>query len=365
MHSNMHPFRHGGDVLSYCTAERHTPPLDFSANTSPLGFPLSGMAALIRALPSFSRYPDPYSRRLRAALAEAEHADAGCIASGNGAGELIYAAVQAVKPHRVLIVEPAFSEYRRAAARIGGGSCAVESFVLTEQTGFCLTGELCELLCSRIAAADMVFACSPSNPCGTIISERSLARIARACGTHGAFFFLDGCFMPFVSGYCRGGVFSLLDGLCRFAAVKAFTKFYGMAGLRLGYAVCSDTQTADMISGALAPWSVSCAAQAAGQAVLRDTRYAENVRRVTARERQFLCSALDTRGIPYIRGNANFLLCRSPEGGDIAAQLLAHGILVRSCADFAGLDSRWFRIAVRRRRDNKKLINALTRILNA
>ena len=169
-------FSHGGDVALY--THRKKTILDFSANTSPLGLPFAGRLALISCCAGISQYPDPYCRKLISAISLREQISDSHIVCGNGATELIYAAAHAVKPRRALIVEPAFSEYRRALLITGCSESAIESFMLTADTEFSLTEELCAELCHRLTGIDMLFVCSPSNPAGTVIPFALLERIA-------------------------------------------------------------------------------------------------------------------------------------------------------------------------------------------
>lgn len=364
-------FSHGGDVASY--AHRKKTILDFSANTSPLGLPFAGRLALVSCCAGISQYPDPYCRRLTRAISLREQISDSRIVCGNGATELIYAAAHAVQPRRALIVEPAFSEYRRALLIAGCSESAIDSFMLTADTEFSLTEELCAELCRRLTGIDMLFVCSPSNPAGTVIPFALLERIAAACAANHVFMVVDSCFMPFVTDDIRWQRCLLHSG-ADIIILKAFTKFYGMAGLRLGYALCSSEQAAENIVNVLPPWNVSFGAQCAGTAVLDSRWYERRLRRLITKERQYLYENLSTLGFYCVRGRANFLLCTLepliqtgilPPGFDLPCELLKHNILVRRCADYAGLGSTCFRIAVRRHRDNKRLIQVVKKIIAA
>ena len=148
---------HGGDWMGY--RERFgRDALDFSANVSPLGLP-EGVAQAIRdALPLADRYPDPLCRTLRAALSRAEGVPQERILCGNGAADLIFRLVWAVKPHKALVTAPTFAEYASALDTV---ECEVKRFFLDETNDFAPTDALVDAVDESI---DMVFLCQPNNP---------------------------------------------------------------------------------------------------------------------------------------------------------------------------------------------------------
>lgn len=134
-----------------------------------------------------------------------------------------------------------------------------------------------------------------------------------------------------------------------------------MAGLRLGYGLSADAAFLDAMRRSGPPWSVSHPAQAAGLAALEEPDYAERVRALVRSERPRLFAALQALGLRVIPGEANFLLFQSRQPLDKG--LRARGILIRSCADFHGLDESWYRCAVRTEEENGRLIAALREVL--
>ena len=134
-----------------------------------------------------------------------------------------------------------------------------------------------------------------------------------------------------------------------------------MAGIRLGYALCADRALLERMYLAGQPWSVSVPAQAAGAAALRETAYRERVRSLVRRERPWLAKRLGTLGLRVVPGEANYLLFQSPVS--LGEPLARRGILLRSCANYIGLDETWYRTAVRTRRQNQRLMEALEEIV--
>lgn len=345
---------HGGDWAGFALAHGR-PPLDFSANISPLGVPGGVQKALRDAAGRADRYPDPLCRELRAALSAHEGVPAEWILCGNGAADLIFRAVLARRPRRALVTAPCFGEYE-AALRLT--DCAVERVLLREERDFAPDGDLLEAITPE---TDMVFLCEPNNPTGVTTSPALLTRILERCREAGALLVLDECFGDFLDAPGAHSRKADLGEFPNLLVLKAFTKLYAMAGVRLGYALCADTDFLERMRRAGQPWAVSSPAQAAGIAALRETDYARRVRELTAAERAWLFRQLTGLGLRVIPGEANYLLFRSPR--PLEEPLARRGILLRNCGNYAGLDETWYRAAVRTRRDNRRLTEALEEVL--
>lgn len=341
-------YDHGGDIYGTDGVR-----LDFSVNTNPLGMPDTVRSAIIDALPTYSRYPDPHCRELRAALGAFHALDPAQILCGNGAAELIYAVSAAFRPKTTLVTAPAFSEYEKAVRLYGG---EMRYYPLSERDGFVLTEGILEELTPQL---DMLFLCTPNNPTGRLIPTELLCRIAEKCYENDIAFVLDECFLDFTDGR------SMLGELRRFPkllVLRAFTKIYAMAGLRLGTLYCAHTAVLERIAAHIPTWSVSAVAQAAGKAALRDDTWLQKTRRMTEEERSFMVSALRSLGLAVYPGDANFMLIKSDT--PLYAPLLERGIMVRRCESFNGLDRRFVRIGLKTREENRALINALGEVLN-
>ena len=345
---------HGGDWAGFALAHGR-PPLDFSANISPLGVPTGVQETLREAAGQVDRYPDPLCRELRAALSEYEGVLAEHILCGNGAADLIFRAVMARRPHRALVTAPTFAEYETALETVG---CAVEHFLLKAENGFALDKGFLDAI---MPETDMVFLCEPNNPTGVTTDPVLLTRILERCRETGTLLVLDECFGDFLDAPEAHTRKADLAEFPNLLLLKAFTKLYAMAGVRLGYALCADKDFLERMRGAGQPWAVSSLAQAAGAAALRETEYVRQVREVTAAERAWLIQQLTGLGLRVIPGEANYLLFQSPRF--LTGPLERQGILLRNCGNYVGLDETWYRIAVRTRTDNQRLIKSLEEVL--
>ena len=314
---------HGGDWAGYRARFGHDA-LDFSANVSPLGLPQGVADAIVAALPTADRYPDPLCRELRTALSRAEQLPEPWILCGNGAADLIYRLVWALKPRRALLPAPTFAEYAAALESVG---CEVKRKTLHEADDFAVTEAFVQAVNQSI---DLVFLCQPNNPTGQITPPELVQRLVRRCADCGA-------------------------------VLKAFTKLYAMAGVRLGYALCSDTALLAKMQAAGQPWGVSSLAQAAGAAALRETAYADAVRALIADQRPKLAAGLRALGLQVIEGSANYLLFRAPE--TLGAALQQRGVCLRSCGNYPGLSAGWYRTAVRTAPENEQLLQTMREVL--
>lgn len=337
--------RHGGDIYGGIA-------LDFSANVSPLGTPRSVTDAIERALPELYRYPDPYCRTLVQTISEYEGVPKNFVLCGNGASELIYAYCGAVRPKRAMELAPTFSEYSLALRRTG---CEVVRFALKQEENFDLRENFLPFLARE--KIDALFLCNPNNPTGRLIADDLLEEILRICREKNIALFVDECFLSLSDG----GV-DLTPSLSDFPQLfilKAFTKSFGMAGLRLGYGLSADEALLRKMSAAVPPWNVSTLAQAAGVAALGDAEFLERNRAVIRAERPRLEERLRELGFWVCPSQANYILFRGEAG--LADRLRERGAAIRDCANFEGLGPGWYRAAVRLREENDALLDAMRR----
>lgn len=345
---------HGGDWAGY-RAEFGCDALDFSANVSPLGLPAGVAAAITNALPTADRYPDPLCRELRAALAGAEGVPADWILCGNGAADLIFRLALAVRPRRALLPAPTFAEYEAALQTVG---CAVQRVFLREENEFAVTEEFIDAVTPE---TDIVFLCQPNNPTGQVTPPARVERLVRRCAECGAVLVVDECFLDFLPDRDAWTAKQLLRDAPQLIILKAFTKLYAMAGVRLGYALCGDAALLEKMRGAGQPWAVSSLAQAAGLAALQETAYAGAVRALIAEQRPRMAAGLRALGLRVMDGQANYLLFRATP--DFGEKLRRRGAVVRSCANYPGLDAAWYRTAVRTAEENTQLLQIMGEIL--
>lgn len=345
---------HGGDIYKYDNKI-----LDFSANINPLGMPDTAKNAIINGIDKYEAYPDYSSRQLRNALSIFYNFDADRIVCGNGAADLIFRICLALRPKKVLIPSPTFSEYEEAA-KISGG--VVHNHILREQENFDVTLEIIE---SIDKDTDMVFLCSPNNPTGRAVDLRIIEAILIKLQENKGILILDQCFVHFLLDEDEYFAINLLKKYDNLIILGAFTKIFAMAGLRLGYALFGSKDIAAKIENTLQPWAVSTVASEAGCAALsRD--FINKTKQYVKEQRDFLTNSLSDIGIRVFESQANYILIKSDQNildGDLADEALKHGVLIRKCSNFRGLSSFFFRIAVRTEEENKIFVEVLESVI--
>ncbi len=342
---------HGGDVY------RNRVTLDFSANVNPLGTPEPVKAAIRAAAEEVDRYPDPYCTALRNALSVRLGVSPEAIVCFNGGAEMIYQFAAALKPKRALLPVPSFADYETALAAAG---CEPTFFPLRRETGFALDESILDAIKSDV---DLLMLCSPDNPTGRSVEPRLLRRILDRCRKTGTWLFLDESFYGLVDADRQDSLIpDLFDG-DRAAILRAFTKTYGLAGVRLGFCVTKNRELTALLTKLSQPWNVSTVAQAAGLAAIACDEWVQKTRALIAEEKPYLVKELRALGVDVLYGDANYLLLSGVP--TLYEALLQRGILIRDCSNYRGLSTGDCRIAVRTHAENETLLAAISEVLHA
>jgi threonine-phosphate decarboxylase len=330
--------------------------IDFSSNVNPLGPSPSAKRAVKRSVAFIDRYPDPGMNGLRKAIARYFGIKPEHVVCGNGSTGLIHLIPRVFRPRKVLIPIPTFTEYAAAVENAGG---EVVAFPLKEGEGFRV--DPLEMAFA-LKGMDMAFLCNPNNPTGGLIPKAEMIEIIQYALQHGVRLVVDEAFMDFSDS---DSIIKETAQSSHLICLRALTKFFGMPGLRIGYAVSGETTAADL-RGAQEPWTVSIPAEQAAIAALEDWGYIKKTRRFIEQERDRLLSALRVLpGVEPFPCPANFILIKlaSDEAWHLTERLGRRGILIRDCSSFPGLGDRYVRIAVRTRKENKRLVQALRELL--
>lgn len=338
---------HGGDIYGGKVE------LDFSANTNPFGTPQGIIDAVRTALPEMHRYPDPYCRKLTQAISNFEEVSREYILCGNGAADLIYAYCEAVRPKLAVELAPTFSEYALGLKRVG---CQVERYYLKPEKDFTLEDGFLAFLAEKKPEA--VFLCNPNNPTGKIVDAELMKQILMLCKQNGTCLFVDECFLDLSDS--GESLKQYLANYRNLFILKAFTKSYGMAGIRLGYCMSSDSELLEKMSQSTQPWNVSSIAQAAGVAALQEKAFLQKTKDLIVVERQWLKRELEELGFRVYPSSVNYLLLQAP--ACLYTKLKAKKITIRNCDNYVGLGPGWYRIAVRLHEENEALIRAIKEV---
>jgi threonine-phosphate decarboxylase len=349
---------HGGQL--HRIAERFGVPaaglLDFSANINPDGPPASVLEALREALNDptvLSAYPDLEETQLRLSIAEHTGVGAESIVVANGFVPLLDAVLRTLPIRRCLLPVPAFGEYRSALER---ADVAVTTYVLDQEADFRYDTDA--LLRTLTAGRhDAILLANPQNPSGVRCERSVLTALIEEAAKLNIYVLLDEAFIDYAP------MQSLVPDTDRFANLIVFrsvTKFHGIPGLRVAYAVGA---TARVVRKSLAPWSISTLAAIGVRAALSDEIYAERTLRLNLRRRELLVTQFRGLGLYTYPAAANFLLLRFPSVANAEncweRLILDHGIVLRHCGNFEGLAGNHLRCAIRGDEENARLVKAL------
>lgn len=340
---------HGGNIYQYENC------LDFSANCNPLGTPNSVKKAAAESLERIFEYPRVGCGPLRQAIGKYEGVSAEKVICGNGAAELIFSLCRAVKPKKALLPAPTFAEYEQALHSV---DCQVDYFFLDEEEGYSLREEFLDALSKEL---DMVFLCNPNNPTGVLTEKEFLVKVLKKCEEENIFLVVDECFLDFVKEPDNYTLKTYLDKSKQLFLLKAFTKRYAMAGIRLGYGMCGNRELLEKMELMTQPWNVSTIAQSAGMAALKEQEYVERGRQLVFQEAAYLKDSLKQLGLIVYPSSANYIFFRGP--ADFFDDCVREGILIRDCSNYPGLTEGYYRIAVKRPEENRKLVEVFRKIL--
>lgn len=339
---------HGGDIYKY------KPKYDFSANINPLGVNEAILTAARDSLRDIASYPDVRCGRLRNSLSSKLHVPGEYLYFGNGAADVLFTLVLASKPKKALLVSPTFAEYEQALQSV---DCEIAYYELVSANGFSVAENYLNALTPDL---NMAILCNPNNPVGNTISHELLLRILNRCAELNIILVVDECFNDFLENPEYHTLTSELAKYNNLVILRAFTKMYAMAGLRLGYLMSSNVELLAEMNSVSQPWSVSIPAQAAGVVAIDQEEYVAKTRTYIKKEREFLCEALSVLRIQYFEPEANYIFFYDPI--DWYKELLEEGILIRDCSNYRGLSKGYYRIAIRTRVENEALIKAMRKI---
>ncbi len=341
---------HGGEIYG-----RHYR-LDYSVNVNCMGTPASVIEAAAKGAALSAQYPDVNCRELRTALASFLNVKERQIVFGNGAADVIFSAILARKPEKVLVPAPTFAEYEQAARVV---DAQMVYYRLKEELDFQMDKGFLEALTPDV---DMVFLCNPNNPTGHVVKKQDLLAILDRCLENDIFLVVDECFNEFLENPKAYSLVPELEKYENLMILKAFTKTYAMAGLRLGYGLSANEVFMKKMAECNQPWAVSIPAQFAGVAALKETVYVAESMKLLRKESIFLKSELGRLGFKIFDSQANYIFFKAAP--DLKKACGERGILIRDCSNYIGLSPGYFRISVKRHEENLELVRVLEEIVN-
>jgi threonine-phosphate decarboxylase len=358
---------HGGDVWGF--ARKYNIPLeevlDFSGPVNFLGPSPKAVEAVRQHARLIRFYPDPNPVELRMKIAEyvGHEVDAANIILGNGSIELIYMIAEALPcGFKAVIPVPSFTEYEKAALRVGG-----EPIFVKLPSNFALDVE--SLKKAVTDDTRIVSICNPHSPSGTLYSRETILELVDFCRKKDVIVSVDENYIEFTEKGQENTIAGYVKKYENLFVIRSVTKFYGMPGIRFGYGIATE-KLIDKLQTVRQPWSINSLAGYATLAAFNDTEFIENTKRTIAKERARFTKMLSEIGELHVfLSETNFLLVKIVEKGITSTvlreELGKKRMLIRDCSTFVGLDDSYFRVTVKDYKSNLELKEAIEEVFQA
>jgi histidinol-phosphate aminotransferase len=334
---------------------------ELGSNENPLG-PSPAVVEALRALPvdQLFRYPDPLGLALRRALAERLAVTPDMVVLGNGSHELLMLLAQcfAAPGDEVVFSEFGFAVFPIGTAAVGATPVRVPAL---PRSGRAPRGHDLAALAGAVSSrARLLFVANPNNPTGTWFSRAELQAFLRAVDP-AVPVVVDEAYHEYVDDPAVGSALSLLGEFPNLVVTRTFSKGYGLAGLRVGYAVASPS-TIDVLNRLRESFNVNAVALELARIALSDDAHLERGRAFNRAERERLAAALAARGLFVHPSMTNFVLVDFDRpAAPIEARWLSRGVVVRPMGGY-GLPT-CLRISVGSADENDRLIATLDEAL--
>lgn len=348
---------HGGNVFRL-ERDGKINILDYSSNINPLGVPESFKEAVINNFSILEKYPDPEYVELREAIGDYNGISSKNVVVGNGATEILFLYMKAIKVKSAMIVSPTFAEYERAL-KVSGAQ--VSYFELKESENFKID---VDRLLEEIQDEELVVICNPNNPTGRFISLEDIDKISLVLDKKGKKLFVDEAFIEFIDNWTDKT--SILLKRKNIFILRALTKFFALPGVRLGYGLCYDTELLKKISSIREPWSVNSFAELAGKVMLKDEGYIKATELWIEEEKKWFHDELkNIKNIKPYKTESNFILIKllSMNSKNFRDKMIDEGIVVRDASNFKFLNESFVRLAVKDRDKNKKILEKIEKVV--
>lgn len=338
------------------TDEKESAFMDVSPNTNPMGMPQAVQKAVVDALGRCEEYPDPTSAVLRNALAKRYELLAKNVLVGAGADDLVYRLVQAVRPKKAVIAEPAYEYYAQALAQVDCETVHMHDPLKPGQN----FEPVSEQLLKDLENADILFLANPANPTGSLVPRDQMMKLVQLCTEKKILCVVDESFMELTDDGEEQSLKQDAMYYPQLLVLDTFSKAYAMPGLRVGFGVSMNGQLLEKMAKCGQMFAVSAPAQAAAIAALEQTDYLAQSRALLEQERPWLMNRLRELGLTVFESRTNFILVQGPD--DFYTLLLQNGIQTRDCRGMNGLDGSYCRIAVKDRQANELLARRLSEL---
>ena len=327
--------------------------IKLASNENPLGVSPLARRAIEDSIAGLSRYPDGNGFELKQALSRRLGVAQECIVLGNGSNDVLEMAARAFLAPGLEAVysQHAFAVYPLAVQ--GAGATGIE--VPAKDYGH----DLAVMRRAITAKTRLLFIANPNNPTGTFVSARELE--AFLSGLPGeVLVVLDEAYNEYLPKEFRYDSMAWLERFPNLVVTRTFSKVYGLAGLRVGYA-CAAPGVADLMNRVRQPFNVNSVALAAAEAALNDTDFVRASYELNLNGMRQVTDGLKQLGLQCIPSFGNFVSFRVGDGAGVFQKLLRAGVIVRPTASY-GLPQH-LRVTIGLESENRRFLEALKKIL--
>jgi histidinol-phosphate aminotransferase len=320
-----------------------------ASNENPLGPSPKALEAVRLALGGMHRYPDGSAYYLRHALAERLGLSPDEVVVGNGSNDLLVLLSQALlgPGDEAVVANPAFVVYKLAVQAVGGRVVEVPLVELTHDLP-----AMAEAVTER---TKLLFVANPNNPTGTMVTAKEVDELLRVL-PETVVVVMDEAYVEYIERDDFPDCLAAVRAGKNLIVCRTFSKIYGLAGIRVGYAA-GPTPIVAAINQVRPPFNVNRLAQEAAMAALDDHGHVQASREVNRVGMAQLAAGLEARAVKYVQSVANFLLVEVGEGRAAYQALLPKGVIVRPMGGY-GLDA-YVRVTVGTKEENDRFLEAL------
>ena len=328
-----------------------------ASNENPFGVPASSQKAMAAAVGDLGRYPDANGFDLKAALSKRYEVPADWITLGNGSNDILEIAAHAFvqKGQAVVYAQYSFAVYALATQGVGARAIVVPAKDYGHDLG--------AMAAAIDADTRLVFIANPNNPTGTFIPAAHIEAFLDKVPA-GVVVVLDEAYNEFLAPEHQFESAKWVQKYPNLLVSRTFSKAYGLAGLRVGFAIAQPALT-DLMNRIRQPFNVNSLAQAAAVAALGDTPFLEQGAKNNAAGYQQFVQTFDELGLQYVPSFGNFVLVKVGDddgaGARVNLALLKQGVIVRPVGNY-GLPQ-WLRISIGLPQENAAFIAALKKAL--
>lgn len=321
-----------------------------ASNENPLGIGTKAKTALLNAVSDLARYPDGNGFELKAKLAEKFGVQHGQIVLGNGSNDILELVARTFLSPRD---EAVYSQYSFAVYPLAVGAVGARGIeVKANEYGH----DLDAMLKAITPKTKLVFIANPNNPTGTLVRPGDLVEFMQACPSN-VLVVLDEAYTEYLPSEKRADSIGLLKAHANLIVSRTLSKAYGLAGLRIGFALCAP-QFADLVNRVRQPFNVNSLAQAAAVAALDDIEYLRETVRINREGMKQITDAFVKLGLSFIPSYGNFVTFHCGDGAALNRFLLERGVIVRPLASYGLPDS--LRVSIGLPEENARFIEVLT-----